>query len=392
MIRNLLTLFAPEQLEGNYLIPTTVVSIVIEHNKLVATVVLLKGTQVTIQKIITEPFEETKTTLSLKITQALTTLIKKVGHYDKVITCLPSSLVMFKPFSFPFIDPDKIKMVLGYELEGQLPFSTQDACIDFIITQEHIDPVKADVIIAAAQKKLIEEFLKPFNDAGIAVASLSVDAIGLYNLIMHKKETISLANTVIIDLQHDTTKLLFFTHNQLRYIRTLRSGLTVKTDELWPALNFTLQSCINEQATQEPLKIILIDVHQGTQLAAIQDNIELPSEIISLEKLLQDKINTQGLAKLESLNSLAIAIPFEKGHNFSLQETITPEQKRLLDYQTITALFFSISTVLLLGTHTFLQIRKLSNDAKMHLILLPKKFKMKEKSGHHLHQKLVSHF
>jgi hypothetical protein len=144
--------FAPEQLQGNYLIPTTVVSIVIEHNKLVATVVLLKGTQVFIQKIITEPLEETKTTLSLKITQALTALIKKVGHYDKVITCLPSSLVMFKPFSFPFVDPDKIKMVLGYELEGQLPFSTQDACIDFIITQEHIDPIKADVIIAAAQK------------------------------------------------------------------------------------------------------------------------------------------------------------------------------------------------------------------------------------------------
>jgi len=362
MIRNLLTLFAPEQLQGNYLIPTTVVSIVIEHNKLVATVVLLKGTQVFIQKIITEPLEETKTTLSLKITQALTALIKKVGHYDKVITCLPSSLVMFKPFSFPFIDPDKIKMVLGYELEGQLPFSTQDACIDFIITQEHIDPIKADVIIAAAQKKLIEEFLKPFHDAGIAVANLSVDTIGLYNLIMRKKETISLANTVIIDLQHDTTKLLFFTHNQLRYIRTLRSGLTVKTDELWPALNFTLQSCINEQAAQEPLKIILIDAHQGTQLAAIQGNIELPSEIITLEKLLQDKINTQGLVKVESLNSLAIAIPFEKGHNFSLQETITPEQKRLIDYQIITALFFSISTVLLLGTHTFLQIRKLSSE------------------------------
>lgn len=362
MIRNLFTLFAPEQLQGNYLIPTTVVSITIEHNKIIATVILLKGTTVTVQKIISEPLEETKSNFSLKITQALAILIKKVGHYDKVITCLPSSLVMFKRFSFPFVDPDKIKMVLAYELEGQLPFSTQDACIDFIITQEHTDPITADVIIAAAQKKLIEEFLKPFHDAGITIANLTVDAIGLYNLIMRQKETISLINTVMIDLQYETTKLLFFAHNQLQYIRTLRSGLMVKTDELLPALNFTLQSCINEQAPTQPLQVILIDAGQGTQLTQLQNKIGFTSEIMNLEKLLKNKITIPELIKVESLTSLTIAIPFEKGRDFNLQEAITPEQKRLIDYQTVTALFFSISTVILLGAHTFLQIRKLSAE------------------------------
>jgi len=362
MIRNLLTLFAPEQLKGNYIISTKILSITIEHNKIVATVALLKGTAITLEKTIIEPFEEAKTSLSLKITQALTSLIKKVGHYDKVVACLPSSLVIFKSFSFPFTDPDKIKMVLSYQLEGQLPFSTQDACIDFIITQEQSDPVKADVIVAAAQKKLIEEFLKPFNDAGIAVETLTVDAIGLYNLIMRQKETISLANTVFIDIEQEATKLLFFTNNQLQYIRTLRSGLATKTDELWPSLNFTLQSYVNEQTTMEPLKIILIDATESVQLKLLQNKIEFVSEIMNLGKLLQNKINAQGLTKLESLTSIAIAIPFGKGHIFSLQEAITLNQKRLIDHQTITALFFSISTVLLLATHTFLQIRKISTE------------------------------
>ena len=62
-------------------------------------------------------------------------------------------MVIFKDLTLQLSDPDKIRMVLDYEIEPMLPFSIHDATIDFIVTKTQKDPQQTTVLVAAIRNQ-----------------------------------------------------------------------------------------------------------------------------------------------------------------------------------------------------------------------------------------------
>lgn len=364
MIRQLLDIFVPEQLNGNYILSTTTLSVIIEQDAVIGTVVALNNRSITVKKVFTETLGDSNDSQQAKIAAAIKRLNKKVGSYHKIITCLPSSLVTFKELTFPFEDIDKIHMVLRYEVESLLPFSVHEAAIDFLVTNVDSEKKHTHVMVTAVQKKFIEEHLKPFYDAGVEVSDVSVDIIGLYGLYLRQLPAEQLGNAALISFDADASKVLFFTNGQLASVRTIRESFpNTNNKELWNKINFTLQSFADENAEDQKIKkIVLVGISDKQKLEEANAEIAFPCEAFSLQKFAtQTNIKIKPELTTINLNGLVTALPLPDGRYFTLEANhITQQEQGRLNRQTIAALLFSFGALALLAGHTFTQIRKLS--------------------------------
>lgn len=368
MIRNLLTTFIPEQIKGYYILSSTIVGITKEEKGLVATVTVLNGKKITVKKTLKEPFGEAKSP-SNKVTVCLLSLLKKVGHYDHLVVTIPSQLVMFKELSLPFSDAEKIRMVLGYEIEALLPFPVQEAAIDFIITKtrqegnEHF----SDVLVGAIQKKRVEEFLKPFHEAGIEVSTISTDVMGLYSLYLRGAYTTEKGNTAFINLKKDSTDITFFVNGQLKYIRSLQFGMQEDTKKLWETIKFTLQAFADENPESQTVsKVVFVNDTEQDMAQIAQEQLGFPCQNFAAKNFLdRTGIHLDKSLSLSSLalNLLGITLGLPEGRSFSLSpESFTPSQETRINRQLVTGLFLSVSIIALLATQSFFQIRRLSAE------------------------------
>lgn len=364
MIRKALDIFIPEQHNGNYFLTTTMVGITLEKNAVIATLIKLSGTSITIEKTVTQPIEKDKNNQAGSVSTALALLKKNIGHYDKLVTALPSAMVVFKELIFPFTDPEKIKMALPFEIEGLVPFSVHDACIDFLITNTDPATNTATIMVGVAQQSYVTAYLQPFYDAGIEVSVITVDVMDLYDLYMHQKSVDHIGNNAVVALEPESTKLLFFTNSQLKHIRTLRTGLETKDmHNLWQKINFTLQAFADENREDQTIKKVLL----FSKDEIIKTEIAFPTSSFSLEHFLtQTKIKNQNPQESVHLMSFSAALPLPDGRMFTLQpDSMTDEQQSLFNRQIIVGGILAVSTLLIVATHTFLQVRKLSNEVAL---------------------------
>ena len=82
----------------------------------------------------------------------------------------------------PFIGRDKIALVVNYEVESLLPFSLEDAIIDFIITHQDFIKNKSKILIAAVRKEDIAAYINLFEKAELKLDYATTDIFALYEL------------------------------------------------------------------------------------------------------------------------------------------------------------------------------------------------------------------
>jgi type IV pilus assembly protein PilM len=224
MIRDL---FLPSYIKGRYIIPQRIVGIDIGRTYVSASQIYLRDTTITIEKCINEPLEMgNNTNYDERIINALKNLKPQLNHYNVLRTALPSSIAIIKELTLPFIEPEKIKMVLGYEIEPLLPFSLNDAIVDGIITKIMPEEHKSLVLVAAVPKEYIANHLQLLHAADLDPDIISIDFFDLYELY-RKMPNYSEAYQahVLIDIESHTTRIGYIYNGALRIVRTLPKGM-----------------------------------------------------------------------------------------------------------------------------------------------------------------------
>lgn len=217
----------PKRVGSYYLIRQRILGFDIGKTSIHVTQLLLHGKKVTLEKFIDQPLElEPTVPYNERVAKTIAKLVTKVDRYDSIRTSISSSIAIFKELTLPFSDPEKIKMVINYEIEPFLPFPINQTVIDFIITQSN--PLqKTSVILAAAVKKeQIAEHISYFEQAKVRPEAITVDLFdlyGLYKCIPKYKD--ALGNYVLIDIGFNTTRIAFIVDGKLTLVRTLAKGM-----------------------------------------------------------------------------------------------------------------------------------------------------------------------
>lgn len=404
--------FIPEKIGNTYLFPQRILGIDIGKMHINASLVYIKGQTKTLEKCIEKKLDVgTANNYHDRAVAGLKEIIKDSGAYDTVHATISSTTMVFKELKLPLLDPKKISMVIDFEVEPLLPFSLDDAIVDFIVTKQNLEEKSSEILIAAIPKQALAQHLQLFTDAGISPEKITVDFFALYDVFLtipsyaQKK-----GGVVLLDVGSQTTRIAYIHDSQLRFIRSLpkgvahqakalsdslgkplpeimetliRFGLDKANDPQYSAaaqevftqflheITFTLSSFTMQPDLRSTISSILL-LGGGSEIkgltSLITKQIGIECSLFSVSELIKDgSLHIANKAAVTSVDlfSLSAALPGMVTAHFNLRkkEFSVPTDKALITKQLISAAILVTLLFGLLSLQSCLQIRKLNKAA-----------------------------
>lgn len=299
MIKNL---FIPETFGKKRFFSKRIVGITIQPTDITVAQIFLTRSSVILEKVTTVelPFEQTDQ--QKQITIELKNLASQFPKSATIITSLPNNALIFKSLQFPFDEPNKISLVLGYELEQFLPFLKNDALSDFIITKKGIIPEKTTIMSATVQKSVIFNHLATFSQAGINPDIITIEPLATTNLY---KEYSEQKTACFVIFEMNETQIYYFYQGSLYAIRVIKEGFAQVLDYITKETTFSIQESYR------------YSMHSSDQTIPTEFNIAYQKATQSLLKTVgltiqscpPTDVNDQGNTEIFIAGSIAEKIP-----------------------------------------------------------------------------------
>lgn len=181
-----------------------------------------------------------KNTSSVKIAN-IKKIKKEMGNFDQAYITILSKLIIFKELELPFIDSNKIRMVLDYEIEPKLPFSIEEAILDFMIIYQDKIKKRTKLLVAVARIKDITEILEIYNEAGIDPTKITLDLFSIFNIYTKIPEySKSKGSTAIVDIGESSSRIALIENNTIKITRVITKGIDNIINNIQKDTNLTL--------------------------------------------------------------------------------------------------------------------------------------------------------
>ncbi|MCK4265025.1 pilus assembly protein PilM [Candidatus Babeliales bacterium] len=244
----MLELFIPEKFRSIRLLPKHVLGIGINNNKIFGSLIYSKHNSTIIEKIYSVPIQEDSSNKNLQqgTTSAIKKLVGIINKFDQLRISVSASKVIFKELRIPLTGHEKIRMIIEYEVEEQLPFSLDEAIIDFIVTKESKDGSDSQVLVAAIRKNDLQEILDIYTKAGINPTNITIDLFAIYDLYKLIPEYKKIKDPVsLVDVEDYTTTITLIQNNELRLIRTIPVGIFTIAQDIREEANISIEEAKN---------------------------------------------------------------------------------------------------------------------------------------------------
>lgn len=221
-------LFFPATFRGHRFYKERILGITLENDVIHCTLVEISSSKTTIVAVAHQPVKiEEGQTLAEATAHALHKAAAPLQEKaDAIYWGLSSSASLFKEIKLPFVDHEKIAMVLEYEIESMLPFTLDEAIVDFVVTKTIPEENASQLLVAAVRKHEIQSILDICSQANIKPHRITLDvfgAVAVYKEIAEYKDDAHA--TAIINLSAKTTRIVFIEEGTIRLIRTLNQGI-----------------------------------------------------------------------------------------------------------------------------------------------------------------------
>ena len=152
---------------------------------------------------------------------------------DEAACSISGNSVIIRKIPLPAMSSEELDEQIQWEAEQYIPFDINDVNIDFqILGPDEYDQSKMNVLLVASKKDIVSDYVTVFNEAGLKLAVIDVDAFAVQNSFeinydVFPEEVIALANigANIINLNIIKSGISLFT-------RDVQLGGSVYTDEI----------------------------------------------------------------------------------------------------------------------------------------------------------------
>lgn len=100
---------------------------------------------------------------------------------SRIATAVSGHAVIVRRVTMPRMDEDELRESIVWEAEEYIPFDVDDVNLDFAILEENDDDNEMDVVLVAAKRDRIDEFMAVIEEAGRDPVVVDVDAFALQN-------------------------------------------------------------------------------------------------------------------------------------------------------------------------------------------------------------------
>lgn len=152
-------------------------------------------------------------------------LSAKKSAAKKVLAVMPGTQLTIRFVALPKMPRHELKEAVRWEAKRHISYPLNAAQVEHIILGERreggVD--KYEILMVAAERGAVVEFLVPFNEAGVKVAAVDANPLALRNLHFPpgKKQ---IGNTMIVDMGAGKTEIDIFKDGGLRFSRCVDAG------------------------------------------------------------------------------------------------------------------------------------------------------------------------
>jgi len=289
-------IFMPSRIGSYYIFNKRVLGFELTTTSVQASLLYFSGNTVILENSMNIILQDQN---QISIVNAIKKIATTIGQYDEVVTSLISSAVVFKELVLPFIGREKIKMIVAYEVEPLLPFTLDEAIIDFIVTDEDKEKSQTTILVAAVRQSDLEIHEAYFEKAGLQLDNVTLDMFALYDFYRHGMY-VAQADTgsLLVDFGIDAIRILYIQKSILKSVRLVPYGLLsmlhTKNDDSSLIHNRILDEFLQSNTQEDQVvidqglaqKIIIDFCKQITlSLAAFQKQFKFfiaPSRVICL--------------------------------------------------------------------------------------------------------------
>ena len=213
---------------------------------------------------------------SVTIIDAIKNLVNQAKTKTKnAVTSVSGHSVIVKKITLPFMSEAELEESIQWESERYIPFDINDVNIDFQILGSDVEnPEVMDVILVAAKKDVINDYVSVIMEAGLTPIIMDVDAFALENMLainydLEKGETLAVAN-----VGASITNINILRNNVSSFTRDIFKGGNQITEEIQRQLHIDFD---------EAEKIKIGSKMDGVSQPVIQKVLKEASESLAAE-------------------------------------------------------------------------------------------------------------
>jgi len=129
----------------------------------------------------------------------------------EVYISVPASSVVIRYLKIPYMPESELREVIKFEAEEHIPFEVEQALLDFHITKDFVEKEERmmEVLLVAAKRDVVHEYLHIFQKIGLEVAYINVDTFGIEDAweIGEEGGTAAEKVTALVDIGARTTNI-----------------------------------------------------------------------------------------------------------------------------------------------------------------------------------------
>ena len=159
----------------------------------------------------------------------------------QVATSVSGHSVIVKKISMPFMSEEELEQQIRWEAEQYIPFDINEVNVDYQILQEGGVEGQMEVLLVAAKKDLMDDYLTVVSDSGFGLSVLDVDAFALSNAYEFNYNPDPDSTLALVDVGASVVTISIMNGSVPVFTRDLSAGGNHFTEEIQKTLNITFE-------------------------------------------------------------------------------------------------------------------------------------------------------
>jgi len=168
------------------------------------------------------------------IVEVVKNTLKSLDVKGADVACsISGNSVIIRKISLPAMPPEELEEQLQWEAEQYIPFDINDVNIDFqILSPDEGDPSKMTLLLVASKKDIINDYVAVFNEAGIKLVVMDVDAFAVQNAFEVNYDIASVDVVALVNIGASMMNLNIVRDGTSLFTRDVQMGGNLFTEEL----------------------------------------------------------------------------------------------------------------------------------------------------------------
>ena len=154
------------------------------------------------------------------VSRHLEEIFNSIGKPGIIITTIPSNNLIIRNMQFPLMTDKELKEAVKWEVGDYLPFSVEDAVLEYIILDK--DNESIDLLLVMVKKQVVEDYISPITSLGLKPAVVNIQPMAILSLLQYQGKLDKTA--VVVDIGASGTRIIIGDHKNIYHSRTVDSG------------------------------------------------------------------------------------------------------------------------------------------------------------------------